>query len=768
MQVSLIKKPLRLIETVIVTEVIPMKPSLLNQKKSVLLSGKNSKSKEYINDAIQSCWEKVAPFWPLKNLIATNPFQGFLDYSFCEAIKLSKTYYEKKDSQCFFENLNRENLKWLQLYFDQGQAKILMPDKDKGLYSSWKNLIRYDTNLHGNEKKKIQWIEGLPNDHQEAIKYCFSSLGLEPRHYGECLLSLLSTLSGWASYIKYLSDWANSPEQEKFRTIKTEYLLVRLGLCCLLDLKSEVLLGWQQGDEVDDVGEEKKFLETLKHTEDLYRKQLLRKLINSKPRVSSHPEAQLVFCIDVRSEPLRRSIEKQGNYETFGYAGFFGLPIQIKNKALDQSEDLCPVLIQPKHSVHESYSFKRQDRSAKKEHRKNIYTVFRSLYDSLKYNFSTPFTFVEILGWTGSFFMGIRNFMPCKTEKIKNHLKDKKKSIFSIDSIPFKEQCEYALSLLRMMGMKNFAPLVVLCGHGSTTKNNPFSSSLDCGACGGHKGGKNAQILAEILNKPSIRSYLKEQSVPIPDTTLFIGAEHNTTTDEVKIYNTEEEKPWLDKIKALKNDLLRAGESNAGKRMKTFSPLVKAQSAQQQVANRSQDWSQVRPEWGLANNAAFIVAPRKFTQNVELEGRVFLHSYDWQEDKEGAFLENILTAPVIVAHWINMQYFFSTYNNVSYGAGSKVTNNVVGKFAVMQGNVSDLMNGLSLQSVYKNDDEPFHELQRLFTIVYAPRKTIYSIVEGHDMLRKLVKNEWMALACIDPDTQQSHIMDKNFKWKRYL
>lgn len=104
-----------------------------------------------------------------------------------------------------------------------------------------------------------------------------------------------------------------------------------------------------------------------------------------------------------------------------------------------------------------------------------------------------------------------------------------------------------------------------------------------------------------------------------------------------------------------------------------------------------------------------------------------MHSYNYWEDEKGSLLTEILTAPLIVAYWINMQYFFSTLDNVAYGAGSKITKNITGKIGVMQGNGSDFMNGLPLQSVYKSDQEPYHELLRLLAIVYAPQETVANI-----------------------------------------
>jgi uncharacterized protein YbcC (UPF0753/DUF2309 family) len=182
---------------------------------------------------------------------------------------------------------------------------------------------------------------------------------------------------------------------------------------------------------------------------------------------------------------------------------------------------------------------------------------------------------------------------------------------------------------------------------------------------------------------------------------------------------------------------------------------------------RSIDWAQVRPEWGLARNASFIVAPREISKKIDLDGRAFLHSYDYRQDPEGAILTVILTAPMVVAQWINSQYLFSTLDNVTYGAGSKVTKNITGKIGVMQGNASDLMTGLPLQSVNKTDKEAYHEPVRLMTIVYAPSAVINQIIEKQTVLQKLFSNGWVRLICIDPEHPNHHyFLDRDLTWSR--
>ena len=317
-----------------------------------------------------------------------------------------------------------------------------------------------------------------------------------------------------------------------------------------------------------------------------------------------------------------------------------------------------------------------------------------------------------------------------------------------------------------MMGLtNNFSPLVVLCGHRSQTENNPYGSALDCGACGGNHGGPNGKILAAILNCDKVRRALQEKGIVIPDDTLFVGAEHNTTTDEVvlddRLIVNDLHKEIAEK---LKGDVIKGGIANNQDRCRTFGLDLSPLNAKKDVLKRSSDWAEVRPEWGLARNAAFIIGPRSLTKNLSLDGRCFLHSYKWEEDETGKFLETILTAPMVVAEWINTQYFFSTLNNIAYGSGSKITHNVTGKFGVMQGNSSDLMQGLPLQSVNMDDDHSYHEAIRLQVIAYAPRSRIELIIEKQSILQTLFFNHWVILIAIDPVDNKPYRLIEKGKW----
>jgi hypothetical protein len=108
-------------------------------------------------------------------------------------------------------------------------------------------------------------------------------------------------------------------------------------------------------------------------------------------------------------------------------------------------------------------------------------------------------------------------------------------------------------------------------------------------------------------------------------------------------------------------------------------------------------------------------------------------------------LELIMTAPVVVAHWINLQYFASTVEPRRFGSGNKVLHNVVGgRLGVFEGNGGDLRIGLPLQSVH-DGLRWMHEPLRLSVFIAAPREALERVIARHEVVRNLVANRWIHL-----------------------
>jgi uncharacterized protein YbcC (UPF0753/DUF2309 family) len=200
----------------------------------------------------------------------------------------------------------------------------------------------------------------------------------------------------------------------------------------------------------------------------------------------------------------------------------------------------------------------------------------------------------------------------------------------------------------------------------------------------------------------------------------------------------------LSRLNRLKDDLRDAQKTATSERLGVAENSVKV------AHQKTNDWSETRPEWGLAKNSGFIIGSRNLTKQLNLNGHCFLHSYDWKLDPTGAALEGIMQGPMVVTQWINNHYYFSTVDNQNYGGGSKIFHNVTGQFGVVDGNGSDLKIGLPLQSVYDTDDTPNHQRLRLSVFIHAPKSRISNILDNNENLKGLLDNEWIYLLVIDP------------------
>ncbi|MEU2171367.1 putative inorganic carbon transporter subunit DabA [Micromonospora chersina] len=465
--------------------------------------------------------------------------------------------------------------------------------------------------------------------------------------------------------------------------------------------------------------------------------------------------AQAVFCIDVRSEGLRRHLEASGPVETLGFAGFFGLPVRTVSPDATAGRDRCPVLMRPVATV--TGPAPGPSRAARRRLRQS----WRRAVAAGRTNPVGAFAFVELAGAVAAGALLARAVTP---DRFADSPYDTAPTAGALArALTRDERVFYAEASLRAMGLTDrFAPLLLLCGHGGSSVNNPYAAALDCGACGGNRGGVSARMMAGLLNDPEVRAGLAERGVRIPDGTHVLAAEHDTVTDEVRLYDTDGLPASHHGAVADLSRLL--GEASARLRHERATRLPGHPRADR-VPARATDWAQVRPEWALAGNAAFIAAPRTLTAGLDLDCRTFLHSYDWSTDPDGANLETILTGPLVVAQWINMQYYFTSVDPDRFSAGNKTVHTVLGDgLGVLSGSGGDLRTGLPWQSVHDGSGL-VHEPLRLLTVVQAPRSTVAAVLRRNPALRDLVDGAWLHLMVLDPGTGAWWAPDGRDSWR---
>jgi uncharacterized protein YbcC (UPF0753/DUF2309 family) len=643
-------------------------------------------------------------------------------------------------------------------YYDEGQAVWASPWKGLSLYEAWRQHAQLDASLEIQGLTHFRkWVRNLPPDAATAIAHLLPSFRIEDA-LEDFLHKQLLTIRGWAGYVQYRV--RSLSMHGKADASLLDLLAVRLAL-------DAALLAQYDGTEfrefwlgVAEASSEQSLALLVCQTaqERSWGRRVKAHLAwasaSAQQRADQRPSVQAVFCIDVRSEVFRRHFESEDpSIETLGFAGFFGIPMEIVPFSQDKAVAQCPVLLSPKYQVRETTKHKNPHLKQKTAQRKQLGKRLQYALDSFKKSAVSCFSFVET---AGLFFSAnlLKNSLPkgsCPSPKESPFRPDlDPDSDTGYQGIGMEDRIALGKSILSNMGLtERFARLVVLCGHGSATTNNPYAAGLDCGACGGHAGDSNARIGTAILNDPAVRAALAAEGIPIPRDTVFVAGLHNTTTDEVALFDLELlPQTHREDLQRIESWLKAAGEKARKERSLRLGLASDHPNLDEQIFKRSQDWSQVRPEWGLAGNAAFIAAPRERTRGISLDGRSFLHSYDYRKDTDNSVLELIMCAPMVVANWINLQYYASTVNNAVFGSGNKTIHNVVGQIGICLGNSGDLQTGLPLQSLH-DGRQWVHEPLRLHVYLEAPRERIDAVLEKHAGVRELVENGWLHLFAIE-------------------
>lgn len=764
---------------------------------------------QHIINSIDEASKVIGKTYPLYTFVASNPLAGHENSTFQEAVSTAKKhfkanafpsaklyrqalekgdinseilislleentlsespeyYLELLEAQRSLESINDNHKvdrilsKWLSAFMDEGLAEWDMPFKTEGFYAAWRHLAIYDselgtTSLRDIPKTSSEALEILLNDYSET-------------DYVTLFTYHLAALPGWTGYINHRTD-SYSEWQQDYPIDLMDYLAVRLWVSKKLN---KALLPENQDTDSNQLVSQLQYL-WLKAWEETWQSQLIKTLkaesITSKAKEELQiPDAQMVFCIDTRSELIRRHVEKAGHYETYGYAGFFGIAMDYTSLKDGITRKSCPPIVASAYKVSETALSDNNGSFSTFEKKRDIQKFANYFLKRMKNMLPSAFGFVEGSGFYYGLSLTGRTLISGlmyrkkqqKISPIESICHPEINGISGDNKIPngisLEEKVRIVKSAFDLMGWKQFAPLVIFVGHGSHSANNPFSSSLDCGACAASPGRHNARMLAKLANEINVKQALAEiHGIEIPQDTVFIGAEHNTTTDAIVLFDSDVPSSHNEQLKTLKLNLLKV-QQTATKNRLTKNNSVSA------AHRKASKWDETRPEWGLAKNAGFIVGPRDLTKNINLDSRCFLHSYDWKLDAEGKALEGIMQGPMVVTQWINNHYYFSTVDNTIYGGGTKITHNITGKFGVVQGNGGDLKMGLPLQSLFKSDVDMYHQPLRLTVMIQAPICRVSEIVARHTNLKTLLDNEWIYLMVMDPE--QGNTI---FKYKRSI
>lgn len=708
-------------------------------------------------------------------------------------------------------------------YIDQGLSHWQLPERDQGLFHAFDSLYAKKSpgspKWLQRVSEELSRIRKNSVSLEQSIMDSLGSLSIPLEDWENYLASTALELKGWAGMIHQIE----SRPDKVFHPVSigslSEYLAIRLILknAILKDRQSlsgkrlqsdssniqKAFLmfqvarcrGWEPSTLLKlKLDEWKRLIEEVTGFDSLSRRQVFHLAYERRYRMetldaiyhrarapwkagSPKTEFQVVCCIDDREESFRRGLEeKYPEAETFGAAGFFSIPMYYRSITDAHYTPLCPPVVRPQHYVQETAAAGRSEEHEKFQKIRNwigsanhrLHLGAQGLLGGMVTGFLGAVATAPLVAGV----MAPRNM--ARLRKLAHSIVARQPDTDVVferkseepgptpDQLGFSavEMANMVERMLTDIGLTTrFAPVIAIVGHGSSSMNNPHKAAYDCGACGGAKGGPNARVFAMMANDARVRKILLSRSIDIPDSVWFLGGYHNTCDDSMTYFDLGRvpvsHRNQVEKVIGALDD---ARAYNALERCRRFrsAPLgLTEKRAVEHVEARSEHLAQPRPECGHATNAACYVGRRSRLRGLFMDRRAFLTSYDPTRDGPGApVLTRILQAVAPVCGGINLEYYFSYTDPSGWGCGTKLPHNVTSMLGVMDGAGSDLRTGLPWQMV------ELHESLRILFIVETSVQILESILESDPNIRRLVQNEWIQLAALDPHSEKIHYYHK--------
>lgn len=659
-------------------------------------------------------------------------------------------------------------------YLDQGISVWHFPQENKGFLNAIKDLEKNSfTSFFKTKRAKKYLEEGL------GIKELLKIVVGNKAYYEQYLFDQQFSHRGWSGMVSAIEDQPN---------VLLDKRIISLNDLIIFDLLLEIdALDKQLGNNWEPLC--KNFItppadlfadatlteldEVFKLWQDAfewsYYDEVLAGIAIGKKKQILAPEKtsfQAMFCIDERECSIRRNIEHvDPTCETLAAPGFFGVEFYFQPQNAKFYDKLCPAPVFPKYLIKEINA--KGERKHELLYTKKNHTLFIGSLITLIYGFISAIKlFLTVFRPKMSPAISNAFIHMDKTAELSienKDISDRENDLqigFTIDEMAARVE-----GLLRGIGMlKNFAPIVYVIGHGSSSANNPHHGAHDCGACSGRPGSVNSRVFAFMTNHPKVRAILSSHGLVIPNSTQFLGGLHDTAADEIEFYD-EQVLNYVNAAAHTNNKIAfeNALDLNAKERSRRFASINTKGSLRQTrkaIKDRSVSLFEPRPELGHGTNTLCIIGSRELTKGLFLDRRAFMNSYDYRTDKDATLLTGVMRPIGLVCGGINLEYYFSRVDNHKLGAGTKLPHNVMGLIGVANSADGDLRPGLPLQMI------EVHDPVRLLVIVEHYPEAVMKAITNTPEIYEWYKNEWVHIVALHPETNKFHYF-KNSEFIEY-